>query len=328
MLVTGAAGFVGGALVRRLRARGATVVGVDIRGPFEFADITDPGDVVGLVVRLKPRAIVHAAARVDDRGALSAFVRVNVEGTRNLVHAALSGDVERLVHLSSIVVVGLSPGVAGRMDARGSDGRPLVFDTGSPYFDTKARAEQVVREAMAQDGLPAVIIRPGDVYGLGSQPWVQRPLALMRRRVPLLIDGGRGLIAHTWIDNLVDALVLALGSREALGEVLTITDGSDSTTYGEYFSRLAAAGDAPRPRGRVSRRVALGLVGGVERACSVLRISPPFTRHAIEYVCRRATYPISRARAVLGYEPAVTLDEGMRRLAEQLRRGEPAAMES
>ncbi len=318
VLVTGAAGFVGAALVRRLRQRGATVVGVDIRGSVEFLDVTDPADVVESLLRLRPRAVVHAAALVDDRGSPASFLRVNVEGTRNIVHAALSSDVDRLVHISSIAALGLEPGEP-QVDADDRDRRPLVFDTGSPYFDTKASAEQLVRDAIARDGLPAVIIRPGDVYGLDSQPWVQRPLAMMRRRLPVLIDRGQGYIAHTWIENLVDGIALALDSSEAIGEVFTITDGRETTTYRDYFTRLASAGGAPRPRGGMSRRVALGMVGGLERACALLRVPPPMTRPAIAYVCRRARYPITLARRVLGYQPKVTLEQGMATLAEQLR---------
>ncbi len=319
MLVTGAAGFIGSALVRRLRERGSTVVGVDIRGSVEFLDVTDPADVVDTVLRLRPRTVVHAAALVDDRGAPASFLRVNVEGTRNVVHAALAGDVERLVHISSIAALGIDPADETRDVEDGRDRRPLVFDTGSPYFDTKASAEQLVRDAIENDGLPAVIVRPGDVYGLDSQPWVQRPLAMMRRRMPMLIDRGRGHIAHTWIGNLVDGIVLALDSADALGEVFTITDGRDATTYREYFTRLASAADVPRPRGGMSRRFALGMVGGIERACALLRFPPPMTRHAVAYVCRRASYPITLARRVLGYQPKVTLDQGMATLAEQLR---------
>lgn len=312
VLVTGAAGFVGRALVSRLAALGLTVQGTDLVAgavPTVHLDVTDGGEVFDVFERLAPRIVVHAAALVDVGVPQDRAQQVNVLGTENVLDAAAAGDVQRLVHVSSIAALGLDPGPGAGPDS------PLVFDTGEPYFDTKAAAEALVRVAMDRKALPAVVVRPGDVYGPGCEPWVARPLGLMRRRFPVLIGGGKGLIAHTWIDNLVDGLVLACTHADAVGRVFQVTDGVDDTTLAAYLTRLAAAAGVRAPRASLPSGIGVGIGALLERYGRVTGRPVPFTRQAIRYLVRRATYSIDAAREVLGYVPAVGLDEGFERLA-------------
>ncbi|MCA9538756.1 MAG: NAD-dependent epimerase/dehydratase family protein [Myxococcales bacterium] len=98
ILVTGAAGFVGGALRRRLESTGRAAAGLDLRGAVAFtADITDPQALTEAFRAAAPRVVVHAAARVDDRGTEAEFWRVNVEGTRHALAAARAVGVQRFV---------------------------------------------------------------------------------------------------------------------------------------------------------------------------------------------------------------------------------------
>lgn len=316
VMVTGAAGFVGSALVRRLLDDGLTVQGVDVRAgdaPTLRMDVTDGAHVLEVVQRLRPRRVVHAAAVVDDRGEPARFQAVNVAGTQNVLDASAGVGVERFVHVSSIAALGLDPG-------SGADERtPLAFDTGNPYFDTKAAAEILACRAMDEGHVPTVVVRPGDVYGLGCEPWVERPLRLMRSRVPVLVGGGRGLIAHTWIDNLVDALAAAIRIPGLEGEILQVTDGRDDTTYRDYLGRLARAAGLEPPRVSLPLPAAMALARGAEMVERVSGVQPIMTRGGIRYLCRRATYSTARARELLGWSPRVDLDEGMERLAHHLR---------
>ncbi len=311
VVVTGAAGFIGSVLVARLEAEGATVQGLDLRAgpsPTLHLDVTDGAEVMDVFRRLSPRVVVHAAAVVDDRGPAERFQQVNVAGTQNVLDAAAAARVERFVHLSSIAALGFDPGPDADQDT------PLALGTGAPYFDTKAASEQLVRQAHAEGHVAAVVVRPGDVYGPGSVPWVDRPLGLMRRHVPVLIEGGRGLMAPCWVDNLVDALMAALSSADALGGVFQIHDGA-SMTYRDYFTRLAAAAGAPRPRLALPKALALSLAAGAEALQRAAGLQPAFTRGAVHYLCRRATYSLAASARVLGYRPAVAIDEAMGRLA-------------
>ena len=319
-LVTGAAGFVGRALVRHLQGLGATVIGADVRGGDEahvHLDVRVDANVREVLETYRPRTMVHAAAIVDDRGDPELFEAVNVHGTaRMLEHAGATGC-ERFVQLSSIAALGVAP-------PQGANSRsPLVDNTGSPYFDTKARSESLARRFVGESAMEVVIVRPGDVYGPGSVPWVERPLELMRKRQPVLISRGEGLMAHCYIDNLAKGIELALTHPDAAGGTFIVHDGSDTTTYREYFTRLARAAGLRPPRVSTPRPLALALAGAAEQVHRWGGPPPPFTRVAVRYVTRRSTYSITQAREVLGYVPEVDLDEGMRRLREALHPDPP-----
>ncbi|TNF28033.1 MAG: NAD-dependent epimerase/dehydratase family protein [Deltaproteobacteria bacterium] len=318
VLVTGAAGFVGRALVARLEAEGLAVQGTDVvagAAPTVHLDVTDGAEVMDVFGRLRPRMVVHTAALVDVGLPQSRAQQVNVVGTENVLDAAAACDVQRFVHVSSIAALGLDPGQGAGPDS------PLVFDTGEPYFDTKAAAEALVRQAMERNALPAVVVRPGDVYGPGCEPWVERPLGLLRRSVPVLVGGGDGLIAHTWIDNLVDGLLLACTHDGAVGRVFQLTDGVDDTTLKAYLTRLAAAAGLKPPRAGLPGFVGVGAGVLLERFGRLTGRTVPFTRQSIRYLMRKSTYDITAAREGLDYAPAVGLDEGFSRLAHALARG-------
>ncbi|MGB0589219.1 MAG: NAD-dependent epimerase/dehydratase family protein [Myxococcota bacterium] len=315
VLVTGSSGFVGSALAARLQREGATVAGLDVtpgQVPTVSVDITDGGQVRAAFERLRPRRVVHTAAIVDDRGDPKLFQAVNVTGTDHIVAACEACDVERLVHVSSIVVLGLdSP-------AQCDERTPLQPYTGAAYMDTKAVSERRVRDAWAAGRVPAVVVRPGDVYGLGSQPWVQRPLEMMRQGMPLLVGSGHGLMVHCWIDNLIDGLLLCLEKPDIDGRVFHITDGVDGTTFREYFERLAVAGRVNLSPWSLPGGVATRLGAALDRASRWLPFTPPFGETAARYLLRRSSYSIKGAREALGYEPAVDLAEGMARMARDL----------
>jgi len=317
VLVTGGAGFVGAALVARLRAEGATVVATDVATAegVEPLDVTAGERVLDTFERLRPRVVVHAAAIVDDRASEDRCQRVNVGGTENVVDAAATVGIGRLVHISSVAALGLDPGPDAGPDS------PLVFDTGAPYFDTKAASEALVRDAGARGALPVVVVRPGDVWGPRSEPWVLRPLGLMRRKIPILMGGGEGLMAHCWIDNLVAALLLAVEHPDAPGGVFQVTDGVDTTTYRHYLERLAEAAGLVPPRFSIPRPAALAAGVAFERWQRWTGGTPPFTRAAVRYICRTATYSTSSSREILGYAPHVGLEEGFDRLRGALRGG-------
>ena len=198
--VTGASGFIGAALTERLRADGHDVIGIDIAGdPDRRADVADPASTVAALGGAD--AIVHAAAIVAERGRMEDFVRVNVRGTRNVLDAA---GPRRTVVLASVAGWGYEFARDLRED---SPPRPC----GLPYVDTKGATETLALRR------GATVIRPGDVYGPGSTPWVIRPLEMMRAGRFFLPAPGDGVMTPVFIDDLVDAIVRALASRARPG---------------------------------------------------------------------------------------------------------------
>lgn len=305
--VTGAGGFIGEALCRRLRGDGFSVLGVDADASragrveaagasFEAADVTDAG-AMRAVLR-DADLVVHTAARVSEWGPMDDFVRVNVGGTRAVLDAADAAGATRVVCLSSVAIWGY----AFREDV--SEDHP-PRPCGIPYIDTKGAAERLARHR------GATIVRPGDVYGPGSIPWAVRPLELVRTgrmRLPL---GGRGLMTPVYIDDLVDCVVRALTHPEAAGHAFTAWDGEPVTTadfFGHYARML---GRKPVP---TAPAPLLRAVGAAAEAVARVRGRPPqFGRAGVTFLSRRAVYPNARARELLGWEPRVGLEEGMRR---------------
>jgi nucleoside-diphosphate-sugar epimerase len=308
-VVTGAGGFIGGALCRRLAEEGAEVAGLDanpdaagrIRAAGatpSFCDVTDSAATAAALAGAE--LVVHAAAIVGDAGEMSEHIRVNVGGTANVLAGAAAGGSKRVLHLSSIVVYGYE---APHEQDEGAFRRAC----GIPYIDTKSASDRIA----CRRG--AVVIRPGDVYGPRSI-WSRRPLELARSRMLTVPGKGDGIMLPVYIDDLVEAIVLGLRRGEP-GEAYTVWDDSVSLTFEEYFNRYARM--AGRGGARRVPRPVMRATGIAMEAAARLRGRPPqFTRHAVTLVDRRGRVSARRAREELGWEPRVDLDEGLRRTEE------------
>lgn len=309
--VTGARGFVGRWLLRRLSQAGCEVLAVGRTPPEELppgvsfvaCDITNAEAVSAAVAGRSIRYGVHLAAYVGDWGPRSEYEATNVAGTRHVLTALVEGGASCVIHISSISVMGFHP-------APDSDELVMPFGSGDAYSDTKAAGEQIARE-LQQRGAPVVILRPGDIHGIGSDPWVERPLKMMRSGQMMLVGGGQGHYGPVHVENLIDAIFLAVQVPSARGQTYIITDGRNDITIGEWFRRLAQATGAPPPH----RNMPAGVVSGVglllEGLATVFGFKPPITRNAVRYITRTGGYSIDKARRELGYSPRLSLEEAL-----------------
>ncbi|HVE67855.1 MAG TPA: NAD-dependent epimerase/dehydratase family protein [Solirubrobacteraceae bacterium] len=300
--VTGAGGFIGAAVCRRLAGEGVEVAGLDLPGTeervratgagFAACDVTD-APAVAQALRGVPH-VVHTAAIVSDWGPMDAFVRVNVDGTRNVLDAAR--DAERVVHVSSVAIWGHDFDHDVHED---SEPRP----SGDPYVDTKGASDVLARTR------GATVVRPGDVYGPGSTPWAIRPLAGLRSR--RLAVPPRGVMTPVYIDDLVELIRLALVHPDAAGRAFVGWEGPPVAVR-DFFDRYARM--AGRRRAPVLPLPVLKVAAAADEGLARLRgRAPTATRWAVSYLARTAAYRASRAQEVLGWRPRVGLDEGMRR---------------
>jgi nucleoside-diphosphate-sugar epimerase len=305
-------------MVERALARGMRVQGLDASpaaaelarkkgAEVVIGDVTDTDSVA----RASRGADVmfHTAAIIEEDGDSSVFRRVNVDGTRNVAESARAAGVGQFVQLSSVMVYGF------KYPRFVTEEGPFRGE-GNPYCETKLESDRLVLSLHSPGSFDVTVIRPGDVYGPRSRPWVLRPLDLMRKRIFVLIDGGRGTMNHVHVDNLLDAVFLALEQRAA-GQAFNVTDGAE-TTFADYFGRLA------RMLGRTSLPSAPGALvrGGfslVGRAGALIGLRLPVSPAAVDFVSRLHPYGIDRARRVLGYEPRISLDQGMAEVAQTLR---------
>ncbi|MFA5787088.1 MAG: NAD-dependent epimerase/dehydratase family protein, partial [Actinomycetota bacterium] len=254
--------------------------------------------------------VIHTAAIVSLRGDPQRFWEVNVLGTRRVLEAAARAGARRFVHISSVTAFGFKfpDGVEETWPIR---------TNGSPYVDTKVAGEQVVLQAHAAGEIPCTIIRPGDVYGPRSPQWTILPLQAIKSKLMLLPANGKGVFSPVFIENLVDGIVAAADSKEAIGQVFTLTDGIGVTTK-EFFGYYPKMLGGPALRGAPTP-VARSLAAIVERVDRLRGVNTEVNPSTVDYLSRTGTYSIAKARKVLGYSPAVGLDEGMARTEEWLR---------
>ncbi len=279
--------------VRRAEASRIFVVRGDVTDPSAAARVCDGADVV-----------IHTAAVVEEDGAMAHFRRVNVGGTRAVAEAARAAGARRFIHLSSVMVYGFH-----YTDGIAEDG-PLHGE-GNAYCETKIESERAAMDLHAPSRFDVVIIRPGDVYGPGSVPWVLRPLDLMRRGMFMVPSGG-GVINHVFVDNLVDALLRAT-ERPVGGEAFNVTDGV-ATPCREFFRYHAAMLGKGPPR-EVPLPLLRGFTRLLARGYRLAGRTPPVLPAGALYLTRPGAYSIAKARALLDFEPRIDLEEGMARVA-------------
>jgi nucleoside-diphosphate-sugar epimerase len=316
--ITGVGGFIGRRLAERAIERGMTVRGLDLSTEAAaraealgvttvVGDICDP-DAARRVCE-GADAIVHTAAVVREDGPWDLFRRVHVAGTETMAQAARDAGARRFVHLSSVMVYGFHypPGVTEEGPLRGDD---------NPYCATKIESEQAVLTFHGHGDLQVVILRPGDVYGPGSMPWVVRPVELIQKRMMILPSGDGRCMNPVYVDDLVDAVFLALDT-EHTGEAFNITDGQ-AVEYADYMGRLARMAGRKLPP-RLPLPLLRVLFRAAEGAYALAGREPLARAQALNYLIRPGSYSIEKARNLLGYEPRVPLDEGMRHVEGWLR---------
>jgi oxidoreductase len=316
-LVTGATGFIGSHVVRRLvdedyqvrclaRATSDTsaLAGVDLE--LVRGDLTDAPAVAGAVAGCD--LVVHCGALVSDWAAVDEIRRINVGGTRNVVDAALAASARRVVHISTTDVYG-HPG------GRNVHERQPEAGFANWYAQSKREAEIEVRRLDGQAGPDAVILRPATVYGPGSKEVVGEVAKAIRRRQMLMIDGGSAIAGLVYIENVVDAVMLALGDKGA-GETFNVTDGLD-ITWKQFLGDLAAGLDCAPPRWSIPGKVAGGIAITLEQGYRALHrltgITSPalLSRQAVNVLGRDQDFSNLRIREVLDWEPRVTYSDGL-----------------
>ncbi len=320
ILVTGATGFIGGHLARRLQTKEGARVRALVRSPHKAAPLADlgieiiPGDITDPdAVREATRGadiVYHAAAWADEQGDRDAVWAVNVTGTQHMVDAAVAEGVARFIHISSCAVYG------SRQQLNIEESTPPSM-SGRIYHDSKVAAEEVVFAAYRDHGLPVVVPRPSQVYGPGSPQFTIRVIEMVKAGKIILVDGGKHFAKPIYIDNLIDALVLCATVDEAVGEALNITDGYPVPwrDFFEAYGRMVGVTSFPS----VPYSVAYAYALFKELMSRLTGKRSSINREVVKTFRSHNSFSNAKARRILGWEPAVDFEEGMRRTEAWLR---------
>jgi nucleoside-diphosphate-sugar epimerase len=319
VLVTGANGFVGAMLCRKLLEHGNRVVGL-VRKTSDLS-LLEHLPVRLVVGSLEDRAslnqalrsvklVYHAAAAVSDWGELEMFRRINVEGTRSLIEAAIQAGVKRFVYVSSIAVHSFIG--ASNLDETAPQ-LPTIF----PYAKSKREAEKMVLTYHRQKKIQVTIVRPGDIFGPGDRVALLKMAPLLEKGIMGIVDNGRALGAFAYVENLVDGMILAGTRSEAVGQAYVITDGI-KLTWKQYFEKLTDALEVHQPWYSINRYLAYGIAFVLEWIYRLFQIQsrPLLTRYVVKHLMGDFHFRIDKAERELGYQPRVDIDEAIRRTAE------------
>jgi len=325
-LITGASGFIGGRLAQRLTLEGRKVrclvrASSDTSALDELdvelfvGDLTDADSLAGAV--RGAHHVLHCGALVSDWATVAEIVRINVHGTRDLLAASAHASVRRFIHVSSTDVYGYPDGA--QIEETHSATRFRNW-----YAQTKLQAEAEVRRVERASALDAVILRPATVYGPGSKDVVGEIARAIRAHNMLLIDHGRVVAGLCYVENLIDAALLACHHEAARGLAFNVSDGID-VTWRAFTDGLAAGLGAPPVRWSLPYRPASAIAFLLEhgyrllRRSTGLRTAPLLSRQAVQVLGRNQDFSNRRARDLLGWTPRVDYPTGLQATLAWLR---------
>jgi len=315
ILITGATGLLGRHLITALQERGDSLRALvlpdeDTRWLEEHhvaiyrGDVRAPGTLTAPMRRVD--IVFHLAGMMGVWRPLRDYHAVNVMGTENVCRAALAAGVRRLVHISSWTVYGMDLGQPAREDF------PLT-PFPEPYAMTKAEGDRVVQRLIANEHLPAVIIRPGTFFGPGDRLHFGRMADRLRAGKGIIVGSGRNALPFVYVTDVVQGLILAASSERAIGQAYNISNDQPLTQ--EAFLRAIAQeiGVKP-PHIHVPYRALYAAAFTAEQVAALTRSQkqPIVTRLGVKLFGTDNRHSIDKARVELGYRPRVSLREGVR----------------
>lgn len=321
ILITGATGLVGShvaeqAVKRGYRVRALVRASSDIQLLRSWGcelitgDMDQPEALQAAAENVS--VIVHCAAKVGDWGATADYRRINVEGTRRLLEAALAtGCLKRWVQISSL-------GVYEATDHYGTDEATEPSTRGiDGYTLTKVESERLVTDAVRNRALPAVILRPGFIYGVRDRTILPRLLDRLRAGKFAFLGSPDKLMNNTWVGNLCEAIWLAIERDDVVGEIFNIRDPR-AVSKREFIDTICRAAGLPLPSKVVPLPVARVLAAAMELAWKLLgkKDAPLLNSARIKFLGLNLDFSIHKAEHRLGYHPTTDFRDAMRETVE------------
>ncbi|MBU3907444.1 MAG: NAD-dependent epimerase/dehydratase family protein [Nanoarchaeota archaeon] len=325
-LITGATGFVGSHIVEKFRNEGEDVIGLarkssdtsyleKLGAEIHYGDLTDYDSVKKAVA--KSDRVIHAGAITGEWIGKKESIEVNVRGTKNLLDASLENKIDRFVFVSSLGVMGLRNHYHTGVDVN-------YEKANDNYIDSKIETEKLVREYSEHRGLPTTILRPGFVYGPQDRRLMKRMLENFGKGRVMFIGDGKNKMNLVYAGNFADAVYLSTQTDKAIGQIYNVTDnnGLDIETF---FYKIADLWGFKRPTKHISVPVAKVIANVLERTARLTgkKEPPVLTKTRLKFLSLNLDFDISKTIQDLGYEPRVSIDEGLRKTKEWIDKENP-----
>lgn len=316
ILVTGATGFTGGHLARRLAKDGHAVRAL-VRNPqkgkeleslgIELAkgDLTDPDSLVPAMAGIE--TVYHIAATFREESITEEMMwAINRDGVKHMLDAAIAaGTVTQFVHCSTV-------GVHGDIKNPPAD-EQTPYGPGDYYQESKTAGEKIAIEYMEAGKLPISIFRPGGIYGPGDRRFLKLFKGIKNGRF-IMIGSGNILYQLVYIDDLVDGIILCGTKPEAVGNIYILT-GEPALTLNELTACIAEVVGGKIPNIRVPFMPVYAASYLCELICQPFGIEPPLFRRRVDFFRKDRAFTIEKARRELGFTPKVDVRTGITQTA-------------
>lgn len=316
VLVTGGTGFTGGYLCSVLKTKGYDVhalvrknsntEGLKKQGVNCIeGDLSDPDSIKG---KIKSMDIVfHIAALYRQEGvSKNMFTKVNVEGTRTLLDESIAEGVKRFVHCSTVGVQGEIANPPASEDA--------PYNPGDHYQVSKLEGEQLALSYFREGKIDGVVVRPVGIYGPGDTRFLKLFRHIYKGNFKM-IGKGKALYHLTFVEDLVEGIILAGETQAASGQIYTL-GGNEYLPLTELVEKIAGIFNKPVSKIRIPLWPVYAAAFLCEMLCRPLGIEPPLYRRRLDFFTKDRAFDISKAKKELNYNPRIPLDEGLNRTAQ------------
>ena len=318
VFVTGGGGLLGHHVIQELLDRGDRIRALALPGEdvswFEARGVAvHTGDVCDAASLTAPmagaEAVLNLAGMMGVWRPLADYVAVNVTGAENVCRAALAHHLRRVVHISSWTVYGMN-----QPDPCREDRELTPFP--EPYAVSKAEGDRRVRQMIAEEGLPAAIVRPGTFFGSGDRLHFGRIADRLRAGRSIVIGRGDNALPFVHVSDVAQGVLLALDHEHAVGEAFNISTDAPLTQQ-ELLSAIAEEIGVEPPRVHVPRRALYAAGYAAERVSTIARSrrQPPLTRIGVMLFGNSNRHAVDKARRELGFVPGMSPRDGVREAA-------------
>ncbi len=310
VFVTGASGFIGQVVVKKLVGHNHSVTALllphepksSVAGAaFVRGDVTLPETIAGKMSG--HGAVIHLAGAVGYQTRKDCL-RINKQGTLNVVHEAVHSGVRRFIHMSSVSVYGRVPNTP--------IGEDFPFKKiGDPYGDTKIEAENIVRVFAERGTLDPTILRPTAVYGEGDNKFLPKLVENLRSGKFRVIGDGEHRVDLVHVKDVAEFVLLVLEDRKSIGEAYNIAN-AHNPTWNEMLAVLCTELGVPVPSKHLPYKLAYRIAGIMEFLSFFTRKPPRLNRYSIRLIGRQYDYLTDKARRDMGFSSSTPLLDGMR----------------